>query len=200
MDRTLHAQIKLDVVTDTVRIDVRGSLNEESRPSLVHIIRRVRRMGITSPIRVDLSQAGFIESSALAGLRNDLNAIDGATFPESNGTGVSLQVTAQAGEVSFTRLGERPLELESALVDEFAVQSPKEGPDGLAAFGMRPLTEYSDDELLAASDSIFSLLDTPEGFAGSDLLARYNDIGDEISRRHPTGPVSEPAAGEQAAS
>ena len=48
MDRRLHALVKLDVATDVVRIDVRGSLNEESRPSLLHIIRRVRRMGVRS--------------------------------------------------------------------------------------------------------------------------------------------------------
>ncbi len=77
MDRKLHALVKLDVTSDVVRIDVRGSLNHDSRPALVLIIRRIRRMGITAHIRVDLSRAAFVESVALAGLRNDLNAIDG---------------------------------------------------------------------------------------------------------------------------
>jgi hypothetical protein len=77
MDRKLHALVKLDVTADMVRIDVRGSLNQDSRPALVHVIRRIRRMGITGHIRVDLSQAAFVESPALVGLRNDLNAIEG---------------------------------------------------------------------------------------------------------------------------
>ena len=77
MDQTLQAHVKLDVVSDVVRISVRGSLTQASRPSLMHIIQRVRRMGIISHIRVDLGLAAFVESSALAGLRNDLNAIDG---------------------------------------------------------------------------------------------------------------------------
>jgi hypothetical protein len=176
MDRRLYAQVKLDVVTDVVRIDVRGSLSEESRPSLVHIIRRVRRMGIRSHIRVDLSRADFIESSALAGLRNDLNAIDGATFPASNGTGVSLAVTAQEEDTSSDdRAGERPLDIPGGLMDEFVAQAVEEEPEGLGALGARPLSEYSDDELLTASDSIFSL-------------------------RNPTVAVSESAAGEQTAS
>ena len=55
MDRKLHALVKLDVTSDVVRIDVRGSLNHDSRPALVLVIRRIRRMGITGHIRVDLS-------------------------------------------------------------------------------------------------------------------------------------------------
>ena len=76
MDQSLQAHVKLDIVSDVVRIDVRGSLTHASRPSLMQIIQRVRRMGITSHIRVDLGGAAFVESAALAGLRNDLNAID----------------------------------------------------------------------------------------------------------------------------
>ena len=77
MDQTLQAHVKLDVVSDVVRISVRGSLTQASRPSLMQIIQRIRRMGIISHIRVDLGLAAFVESAALAGLRNDLNAIDG---------------------------------------------------------------------------------------------------------------------------
>ncbi|WP_457965433.1 hypothetical protein M1E17_03265 [Arthrobacter sp. D1-29] len=199
MDRRLYAHVKLDVTADVVRIDVRGSLNEQSRPSLVHVIRRVRRMGIRSHIRVDLSRAAIIESSALAGLRNDLNSIDGATFPGSNGAGVSLDLTAWTEESSTApRLGERPLDIAGGLTDVFEEQGAGGDPAGLGELGARPLSEYSDDELLAASDSIFSLLDSPEAFAGSDLLARYNDIGEEISRRNPSDAVFKPAAGEAA--
>ena len=93
MDRKLHALVKLDVAADVVRIDVRGSLNQESRPALVHVIRRIRRMGVTAHIRVDLSQAAFVESPALVGLRNDLNAIDGGSSDgdTSTASGVSLE-------------------------------------------------------------------------------------------------------------
>ena len=79
MDQSLQAHVKLDVTSDVVRIDVRGSLTQASRPSLMQIIQRVRRMGITAHIRVDLGRAAFVESAALAGLRNDLNAIDGSS-------------------------------------------------------------------------------------------------------------------------
>ena len=65
----------------------------------MQIIQRVRRMGIISHIRVDLGLAAFVESAALAGLRNDLNAIDGgASGSEVAGMpapgGVSLELTA----------------------------------------------------------------------------------------------------------
>ena len=49
--------------------------------------------------------------------------------------------------------------------------------------GTRPLTVYSDDELLAASDSVFGLLDDPADMARSQLLATYDEIGLEIGRR-----------------
>ena len=77
MDHSLNAQVKLDVASDVIRIDVRGSLSQTSRPALIQLIQRIRRMGISSHIRVDLGHAEFVESAALAGLRNDLNAIDG---------------------------------------------------------------------------------------------------------------------------
>ena len=46
-----------------------------------------------------------------------------------------------------------------------------------------PLTRFSDDELLAASDSVFGMLDDPSDMARSELLASYDDISLEISRR-----------------
>ncbi|MGZ4661023.1 MAG: hypothetical protein ACXVYB_07060, partial [Arthrobacter sp.] len=62
MDRALDALVNLDVPADIVRIEVRGALHHESRAELVHIIRRVRRMGIRCRICVDLSQAELVES------------------------------------------------------------------------------------------------------------------------------------------
>ena len=76
MDQSLNAHVKIDTVSDTVRIDVLGSLTQASRPTLMQTIQRIRQMGITSHIRVELGGASFVESAALAGLRNDLNAID----------------------------------------------------------------------------------------------------------------------------
>lgn len=194
MDRKLHALATRDVLTDIVRIDIRGSLNEESRPALVNMVRRVRAMGIPSHIHVDLSQAAYVESAALAGLRDDLNAIDGATLPGMAGGGVSLVLTPPADEAPPEAVvSGLSLAITDELADTFAdgIEGEAQLP-GDAMFG-RPLAEYSDGELLAASDSIFALLDNPEGFAGSDLLARYSEIGHEISRRNPQGDVYDPA-------
>lgn len=200
MDRKLHALVKRDVVTGVVRIDVQGSLANESRPSLVHLVRRVRSMGIRSHIRVDLSQAAFVESSALAGLRHDLNAVDGATTPAMNGSGVSLNLTSHAGGgLSQAGQSELSLAITDELTEGFADEAEGETQAPFGAMFALPLTEYSDEELLVASDSIFALLDTPEAFAGSDLLARYKDIGEEIARRDSAGAIHEPAAPEAAA-
>ncbi|BCW69462.1 hypothetical protein [Arthrobacter sp. NicSoilB8] len=181
MDQSLQAHVKLDVVSDVVRIDVRGSLTQGSRPSLLQIIQRVRRMGITAHIRVDLGRAAFVESSALAGLRNDLNAIDGGSAgPETAGMpapgGVSLELTPR-------------------IDDSATLQTLDMSGEFLASVdpsGTRRLTRFSDDELLAASDSVFGLLDDPTGMARSELLATYDEIGMEISRRE-VGSEPEPA-------
>ena len=53
MDRKLHALVKLDVTSDVVRIDVRGSLNHDSRPALVMVIRRIRRMGPEAAVTLE---------------------------------------------------------------------------------------------------------------------------------------------------
>ncbi|MGK3956381.1 hypothetical protein ACLKOZ_09330 [Arthrobacter sp. R4] len=201
MDRKLHALATRDVLTDTVRIDIRGSLNEESRPALVHMIRRVRDMGIPSHVHVDLSRAAFVESSALAGLRSDLNAIDGATLPGLASGGVSLVLTQSADEAPLEDgVNELSLAVTDELTEGFPDGGQGEAPAPIDALFGRPLAEYSDDELLAASDSIFALLDEPEAFAGSDLLARYNEIGCELSRRNPFGGLYDPAREGQAAS
>jgi hypothetical protein len=180
MDHTLHAYVKLDIASDLVLIDVRGSLTQDSRPSLMEIIQRVRRMGITSHIRVDLGRAAVVESSALAGLRNDLNAVDGGAAHTAGGlplaNGVSLELNPQDVDPAAV--------LESLDLSEDFVASR----DGS---GTGPLTRYSDDELLAASDSVFGLLDNP-ATARPDLLATYDEIGLEISRRE-DGREAEPA-------
>ncbi|MEC5179076.1 hypothetical protein RCH07_000406 [Arthrobacter sp. CG_A4] len=54
MDQTLLAHVKLDIASDAVRIDVRGSLTQDTRPALMRTIQRVRRMGITSHITISL--------------------------------------------------------------------------------------------------------------------------------------------------
>ncbi|MEO5318500.1 hypothetical protein PV761_07935 [Arthrobacter sp. CC3] len=174
MDRKLHALVKLDVAADVVRIDVRGSLNQESRPALVHVIRRIRRMGVTAHIRVDLSQAAFVESPALVGLRNDLNAVDGGTSDggPAAGSGVSLEFMPRLDSMGpDAGPGVKTVEI----TGEFAAS--------IDPSGCGPLAQYSDDELLAASDSVFGLLDDPAAIAGTELLAQYDAIGVEISRR-----------------
>lgn len=180
MDQTLHAHVKLDIASDLVLIDVRGILTQDTRPSLMEIIQRVRRMGITSHIRVDLGRAAFVESSALAGLRNDLNAVAGAAAPTAGGlpleSGVSLELNPQVEDPAAV--------LESLDLSADFVAS-------LDSSGTGPLTRYTDDQLLAASDSVFGLLDNPD-VARPELLATYDEIGLEISRREggsDTGPA-----------
>jgi hypothetical protein len=174
MDQSLNAQVRIDPITDSVRIDVLGRLTQISRPSLMQTIRRIRQMGITSHIRVNLGSSALVESAALAGLRHDLNTVDGdavrmavAGSPAA-GSGVSLDLS---GRVLGAAAALQPLELAGELA------APK------AASALRPLTGYSDDELLAASDSVFGLLDDPADMARSELLAAFDDIGLEITRR-----------------
>lgn len=189
MDRSLNAFVNLDVPADTVHIDVLGALNQDSRPELVHIIRRVRRMGIQSHIKVELSQAAVVESSALAGLRTDLNGIDASTLPAVMTGGVSLNFSSTAEGWDSPRSAGQPLAISQMPAE------PGETPvpcglagiplelSGLEALFGRALEEYSDEELLMASDSLFALLDSPDAFAGSDLLGCYRDIGQELLRR-----------------
>ena len=140
----------------------------------MQLIQRVRRMGITSHIRVNLGLAVLVESAALAGLRNDLNAIDGAAalvetagaLPSSAGVSLDLNPFRDAPSSAL-----RPLDLSA----DFSAS--------IDASGTRPLNVYSDDELLAASDSVFGLLDNPADMARTQLLATYTEIGLEISRR-----------------
>jgi hypothetical protein len=174
MDTSLNAHAQLDIAADVLRIDVRGSVTQHSRPTLMQLIQRVRRMGITSHIRVNLGHAAFVESSALAGLRNDLNAVDGAAalvdaagvLPSSAGVSLELSASRDMGVAALPSLD---------LSENFTAS--------VDTSGTRPLTVFSDAELLAASDSVFGLLDNPEDMARSQLLATYDEIGLEISRR-----------------
>jgi len=191
MDRSLDALVNLDVPADLVRIEICGSLNQDSRADLVHMIRRVRRMGIRSHVRVDLSRAIIVESSALAGLRSDLNTLESNALTGTGGSGVSLHLTPSAEDWTG---GQQRTPL--TVVDD-DVPTSADGPDFSGAFRVpaerlerlygRNLAEYSNDELLAASDSLFALLDVPQAFSGSDLLGRYNDIGVELRRRQDPG-------------
>jgi hypothetical protein len=206
MDRELDAVVNFDVPADIVRIEVRGSLTCGSRPQLVHMIRRVRRMGIRCHICVDLSQAGLVESSALSGLRNDLNVLDANTLAGGYGAGVSLQLTP-AARTAFGGAppSEQPLPMDDDIRElfpggRFAGEYPHLPVMWIEELYGRPLTEYSNDELLAASDTLFALLDSPQTQDSADLLGRYNDIGLEIHRRQqePSAPL--PATEGQAAS
>ncbi|MDQ0925065.1 hypothetical protein QF038_003573 [Pseudarthrobacter sp. W1I19] len=197
MDQTLNALVNLDVPADVVRIDVQGSLTHDSRAGLLQIIRRIRRMGIRSHIRVELSRAALVESSALAGLRSDLNAIDNGILQGIHGSGVSLDLSPATDEWMLSPNEETLTMIEGISADPTADlydiesaaalsgfdEAPRLDLPDLGAWGGRALQEYSDDELLLASDTLFSLLDNPGAFAGSDLMGRYEDIGREITRR-----------------
>jgi hypothetical protein len=213
MDRALDPLVNLDVPGDIVRIDVRGSLNQDSRPGLVHMIRRIRRMGIRSHIRVELSRAAMVESSALAGLRLDLNAIDASSLPGLYGAGVSLNFSPAGGELpaaagqpltvldgfSAGGAGDTDVPGQPAAFHGDAEIQLLELP-GLEVLGGLALQDYSDEELLLASDTLFTLLDNPAVFPGADLLGRYDDIGQEMLRRQQEAAAPFPAAEGQAAS
>ncbi|NUT72649.1 hypothetical protein [Pseudarthrobacter sp. C4D7] len=206
MDRALDALVSLDVPADIVRIEIRGALHHESRAELVHIIRRVRRMGIRCRICVDLSQAGLVESSALAGLRSDLNAMDTKSVPGIPSAGVSLQLTPATRDwTAGDDTRRRPLLVDDDVRElfpggEHAGEFPQLPVMWIEELYGRPLTEYTDQELLYASDATFALLDNPAAPDGADLLGRYNDIGLEILRRQQEPQAPFPATEGQAAS
>jgi ABC-type transporter Mla MlaB component len=198
----LNATTSRDDLTGAVRMDVLGSLDEASRPALIHMIQRLRSKGVQAHVSVDLSHAARVESTALAGLRQDLNAMEGA--PGTLGGGVSLLLTGmdaeQPADNTVVPLREITdvLEAELASAVETGRRGVSESP--LAPLAVRPLEEYSDEELFAASDEVFSLLDDPEALGGPDLLARYNDIGQEILRRTPLSEILNPAGEQRTAS
>jgi hypothetical protein len=131
-------------------------------------------MGSTSHIRVDLGHAGFVESSALAGLRDGLNAADRGVAPADVAGalpvvgGVSLELNPRTDDPNAVL---ESLDLPGVVLE----------PVGVSEAG--PLTRFSDDALLAASDSVFGMMDDPCDMAGSELLASYDAISLEISRR-----------------
>jgi hypothetical protein len=174
MDNQLDPLVNVDIAASTVRIDVRGTLSRASRPDLLQEIQRIRRMGITHPITVDLSRAAFVESSALAGLRIDLNAQDARMQGLSSATvpGVSLVVMAGSGQ-GMAEVG----------ADLAVLPYPSQPAIAPASASFRPLSSYSSPELLAASDAVFRLLDDPAGHCGNELLAQYEAICEELSRR-----------------
>jgi len=200
----LKARASRDELTNTMRIDVLGSLDRASRPSLVHMIHDLRSSGVHSHVRVDLSQAVLVESTALAGLRKDLNAMEGA--PGTAGNGVSLALTGdEAARQPEDSANAQHTGIRDGLDDEFAAASENSplhvvSHPSLVALPDRPLEEYSDDELFAASDAVFSLLDDPGTVRGADLLGQYNDIGQEIGRRSPLSDLLNPAAPNASAS
>jgi hypothetical protein len=175
MDHTLNAHVKLDTASDVVWIDVRGRLTQASRTALLETVERVRQMGISSHVRVDLGHAEFVESSALAGLRNELNSTDhgaariDAEEPSPAAGGVSLELNPHPDDPNAVLM--KSLDLSSVI------------PEPVSASEAGPLTRFSDDALLAASDSVFGMMDDPSVMASSELLASYDAIALEISRR-----------------
>src|SRR5687768_6401459 len=166
MDNQLNSRLNIDRSASAVRIDIRGSLTQASRPDLLREIQCVRAMGITFPITVDLSCAAFVESSALAGLRVDLNAqamnAQAMNAQDKNAKDPGLQdVFAAAAGVSLVLMagsGQGAAEGGSPTALPYPSQ-----PVVPAPLSVRPLSSYSSAELLAASDSIFELLDDPSG-------------------------------------
>lgn len=174
LDQSLNAQVKLDVGSDVVRIDVLGAVSRDTRPALLQLIQRIRRSGFSCHIRVDLSRSPFVESTALAGLRHDLNAIDNSSRQldlagaPPVAAGVSLELQPSADDLG------RLYQAVDLSADLAASVNPAH---------TRPLARYSYAELLAASDSAFSKLDDPAPGAASELLAHYEDLSFEIFRR-----------------
>lgn len=191
MDRVLDEFVSFDVSSDVVRIVVRGTLSLGSRPHLIRIFRRVRQANLCCHICVDLSQAGLVESFALAGLRHDLNMLDASPLLGGYGAGISLRLSPDVDSFfTSTQLTEPlpPLTKYDEVRElfpggRFAGEFPSLPVMWIEKLHGRPLTEYSDKELLRASDGLFSLLDSPQPHDRADLLGRYNDVGLEISRR-----------------
>jgi hypothetical protein len=90
LDRRFQAVISLDPYCDTVHIDIDGSLTRFTRAALVDVTARIRKLRVSSHIRVHLGSAAFVESGSLAWLRTDLlaNVGRGGGRP---GYGVSLE-------------------------------------------------------------------------------------------------------------
>ncbi len=195
---SLNATASRHDPTNTVRVDVLGTLSQATRPSLGRMIHKLRSMGIQSHIAVDLSHAARVESAALAGLRADLNATGGGP-----GGGVSLVLARGTGTerpedsagVTILDISEAPEDGITLALDNASLPG---GPSSLT-LAVRPLELYSDEELLAASDEVFSLLDDPGAMGGPDLVGQYHDIGQEILSRTPLSGLLDPPGQRQPA-
>lgn len=204
MDNQLNSRLDIDRSASAVRINIRGSLTQASRPDLLREIQCVRAMGITFPITVDLSCAAFVESSALAGLRVDLNAqamnaqamnAQAMNSQDKNAQDSGLQdVFAAAAGVSLVLMAGSG-QGAAAGGSPTALPYPSQPAVVPAPLSLRPLSSCSSAELLAASDSIFELLDDPSGRCGNELLAQYEAIGEELARRELFEAAGKQAAG-----
>lgn len=164
VDHCLQAIISLDVPRDTVHVDIDGCLTRITRTSLLEVTERIRKFRFSSHIRVHLGSAAFVESTALAGLRMDLETEVGRASGRPGQGRVSLETCA----------------LESA--------TSRHALSGITLRAAR-LDDFTKVDLLAASDFLFAWLDDAHGCSGTDvsaMLALYEHIGQEISGRTST--------------
>lgn len=162
VDHQLQAVISLDVPRDTVHVDIDGRLTRVTRAALLEVTKRIRKLRVSSDIRVHLGSAAFVESAALAGLGTDLQALVGRVGGRPGQGRVSLQTRPGASAVA-SRHALSGITLRAARLDDFTRA-----------------------DLLTASDFVFAWLDDAHGCPGTDvsaMLALYEHIGREISCR-----------------
>lgn len=162
LDHQLQAVISLDPPRDTVYIDIDGSLTRFTRATLVDVTARIRKLRVSSHIRVHLGSAAFVETGSLAWLRTDLQANVGRAGGRPAHGRVSLETSSTEGGAA-SRLT-------------------------LSGITLRParLGDFTRGDLLTASDFLFSWLDDALGCPGTNvsaMLALYEHIGQEISGR-----------------
>lgn len=162
VEHQLQAIISLDAPRDTVHIDICGSLTRVTRAALLDVTKRIRKLRVSSHIRVHLGNAEFVESAALAGLRTDLEA-------------KVSRVGGRPGQGQVT-LETRPIEGGAPL------------RHALTGITSRPahLDDFTKVDLLTASDFLFAWLDDVNRCPGTDvsaMLALFEHIGREISCR-----------------
>ncbi|MCB5290673.1 hypothetical protein BJQ90_00087 [Arthrobacter sp. SO3] len=164
----LQAVISLDPPRDTVHIDIDGSLTRFTRAALLDVTTRIRKLRVSSHIRVHLGSAVFVESGSVAWLRTDLQANVGRAGGRPAHGGVSLETSSpKSGAAARHTLS--GITLRSARLDDFTKV-----------------------DLLTASDFLFAWLDDALGCPGTNvsaMLALYEHIGQEISGRTRTRPI-----------
>src|SRR5688500_2023296 len=79
--------------------------------------------------------------------------------------------------------------------DFMALPYPAQLTAALEAAGIRPLSNYSSEELLAVSNSLFERLDDPARHSGNGPLAQYDAIRRELDRRDVSGTTVKHGAG-----